>query len=100
MGSFSEHEARFRRREILQILAADCDYTCNEALLRTMLAERGYQASSDRLRTDLAWLAEQGLVRVRELGDLQIATVLAAGVDVATGLVNAPGVQRPDPGRA
>lgn len=99
MGNFTEFEARYWRREILQILAGDTDYTCNESLLRMMLAERGFRVSGDQLRNELSWLCEQGLAKVREIGDLQIATVLARGADVASGAISVPGVQRPEPGR-
>ena len=99
MPDFRTFESEVRRREILAALASDPDYTINEALLRRVLREQGIGTSADQLRADLAWLQEQGLIRLRELGEVQIATALERGVDIATGAAQVPGVARPEPGR-
>jgi hypothetical protein len=57
----------------------------------------GHTASLDQVRTDLAWLAEQGLVSSRTTADVTIATLTARGVDVATGRAVQPGVKKPMP---
>jgi len=50
------------------------------------------------VRTDLAWLAEQGLLQTATTGDVTMATLLTRGVDVAAGRAVVPGVKRPLPG--
>lgn len=99
MSNFAQFETEMRRREILVALANDPDYTINEGLLLRVLAEQGIGTSADQLRTDLAWLAEQGLIRLRDIGEVQVAQVLQRGVDVANGAARVPGVARPAPGR-
>lgn len=95
--SYTSFEAQFRRRDILLTLAQSGDYTCNSALLRTMLRGRGYSVSTDQLQADIAWLVEQNLVKSRDLGGLALVTALARGVDVATGDAIVPGIARLEP---
>ena len=94
-ADFGAFEARHRRRDILAALLASRDYSCNEGLLRTLLREQGYLVSGALLRQDLAWLVEHGLVRLREIGEVQIATLIERGRDVAEGAEFIEGVERP-----
>lgn len=87
-----------RRLVILKVLLDSAGYACNEHLLGTLLGSFGHAVSNDRVRTDLAWLLEQGLISVREVGGVQIATLLQRGSFVATGVASVPGVKRPAPG--
>jgi hypothetical protein len=51
------------------------------------------------VRSEIAWLAEQGLATSDELpGGLLVATLTERGSDVASGRASVPGVQRPNPG--
>ena len=47
------------------------------------------------MRAELAWLAEQDLLKVEQLDRLQVATLTGRGQDVATGAATVPGVKRP-----
>lgn len=87
-----------RRLVILKVLADSAAYACNEHLLGTLVAAFGHAVTNDRLRTDLAWLAEQGLVEVRQVAGVEIATLTQRGLDVAQGRAHVPGVKRPAPG--
>lgn len=87
-----------RRLAILKLLQDSAGYACNEHLLATLLGSFGHAISVDRLRTDLAWLAEQGLIAVRDVGGVEIATIVQRGLDVAQGIAHVPGVKRPAPG--
>jgi len=86
-----------RRLMILQLLAADSDYSANDTLLQELLALQGNGVSLDVVRTDLAWLAEQDLIMLRELPGCKVATLRSRGIDVANGLAVVPGIARPRP---
>ena len=86
------------RLAILQILEQDSDYAHNETVLQAALSAVGHGVSADRLRSELAWLAEQGLLVVEDAGGLQVAKLTRRGGDAAMGRTNVPGVARPRPG--
>lgn len=86
-----------RRLVILKILQESDHYSTNEHLLRTVLHSFGHNIGRDKLRTDLAWLQEQGLVTLETVGDVQIAKLTGRGQDVANGSSSVPGVKRPEP---
>lgn len=98
MKNYEQALAEDRRLVILLILAASDGYRCNEFLLQTLLEQRGHMVSDDRLRTDLGWLEEQGLVTVKDIEGTQIATVNRRGVEVSEGRSAVPGIKRPRPG--
>lgn len=86
------------RLRILQLLSADSDYAANEDVLQSALELAGHDIGIDKLRTEVAWLAEQGLVTTEKLSVLSIVKLTRRGVDVAHGRANVPGVARPAPG--
>lgn len=98
MPSYAEHFAEDRRLAILRLLSDAPDYIANEFLLQSALANHGHSVSRDRLRTDLAWLAEQQLIHVNPGDTLHVARLEPRGADVAAGRAVAPGVKRPAPG--
>ena len=100
MSSFSELLDADRRIVILRCLSEDPGYDLNESVLQSMLEAIGHNVSRDRIRTDFQWLEEQGLVRLREVVNVQVASLTPRGADVATGKVVVPGVKRPRPGGA
>lgn len=92
-----------RRLVVLRLLHEDSDYSLNESLLGKALSAYGHGIGRDLLRTELAWLAEQGLVKVEELPrpgkePLLVATLLGRGAEIAEGRATVPGVARPTPG--
>ena len=95
--SFADTESEHRRLVILLALKESPDYTSNEYVLVDSIAHFGHRVSSDKLRTDLAWLDEQGLVIAQQPGGVWVVTVTRRGDDVATGLATVPGVKRPRP---
>ncbi len=62
MMSFAKLVQEDMRLVVLRVLAEDADYSHNEHLLRSVLSSLGHNISLDRLRTELSWLSEQGLV--------------------------------------
>ena len=95
--SYSKLFAEHLRLAILQVLEQDADYAHNETVLQSALAALGHGIGSDRLRGELAWLAEQGLLAVEDASGMQVATLTLRGADVALGRARIPGVARPRP---
>jgi hypothetical protein len=98
MTSYAEHFAQDRRLTILKILDKAPQFTANEFLLQAMLAGHGHSVSRDLVRTDLAWLAEQALVRFDAADKMGVGILTERGADVAAGRATVPGVKRPAPG--
>lgn len=81
-----------RRLGILGLLEAARPLGLRTGLLADALGDTGRPASADVLRSDLAWLNEQGLATV----DGDVARVTERGIDVALGRARSPGVRIPD----
>lgn len=86
-----------RRLVILRILSESDQYSTNEHLLKMAMHMFGHNVGTDLARTELAWLKEQGLVSVDEIGGVQIPKLTGRGLDVAQGSTVVPGVKRPAP---
>lgn len=97
MNAFEKIVQQDIRLVILQLLNQDADYKHNEHVLKAALKAVGHNISGDRLRTELAWLAEQHLVETAPVSGMMIVRLTARGADVAEGAVLVPGVKRPDP---
>lgn len=87
------------RLTILRLLSEDPDYRLNDSLITDMTEDYGFTPSRDKVRTELAWLKEQGLIKTDDDPGITIATLTERGLDVARGRVVVPGVKRPSPGR-
>tara|TARA_B100000700_G_scaffold243999_1_gene272054 strand:- start:2473 stop:2769 length:297 start_codon:yes stop_codon:yes gene_type:complete len=93
--SYRKFAAADQRMVVLQALEEDPGYSHNEGVLRSVLCTFGHQVSRDGLRTELAWLAEQGLITLSDAGGVQVAKLTSRGEDVAQGHARVPGVARP-----
>jgi Tfp pilus assembly protein PilN len=89
--------AEHARLTILKVLARQAGYHANDSVLADALAAYGFRLSRDRVRTEIDWLAEQGLLTVAQAEHLVVATATRRGVDVAEGLATTAGVKRPGP---
>lgn len=97
--SYEQSLAEDLRLRALMLLTELPAWSGNEMALARLLAERwGHAISGDRLRAELAWLDEQGLLTVQKPGGVWLATLSARGMDAARGLASVPGVARPRPG--
>lgn len=94
---FSDLLAADLRLVVLLSLAQDTDYAHNEHVLKGMLAQLGHTVSRDKLRTELAWLQEQGLIELQDVTGTMVAKLTGRGKDAAEGAVIVPGVKRPEP---
>lgn len=97
MAEFSELVREDRRLTILRLLEQSDDYSANHYLLCSALAGFAHNCSSDAVKTDLEWLAEQGLVTTKTTGEVLIAKLTSRGEDAAHGRARVPGVKRPRP---
>ncbi|WP_298438022.1 ArsR family transcriptional regulator [Geobacter sp.] len=95
--SFRELVIADIRLVILRALEQDLGYSHNESILHSVLEKFGHKCSRDQVRTELAWLQEQGLVTLETVADIFVATITQRGADVATGRTVVPGVKRPNP---
>lgn len=97
-GDFREFISTQLRLTILRLLAEDGVYTANSSVLASAVASMGFNVSRSQIRTELAWLKEQGLVTLTQpLSDLDVASISERGLDVAAGRARVPGVDRPTP---
>lgn len=85
------------RLAVLQVLEEDPGYSHNERILKAALGRIGHQVSGDRLRTELRWHEEQGLVAIEDVGGLYVVKLTHRGEDVALGRARVDGVARPRP---
>lgn len=94
MTEYRDRHAALMRRMLLEALEREPGYAAPDLLLQAALEAQAMVVGLDRLRTELAWLAEQGLVE-----HMTGATMLTPrGLDVALGRADVPGVQRRPPG--
>lgn len=96
MSTFRDLVQQDRRLVILRFLQEE-DYTLNTSVLQTALHSVGHNCSRDCVEIDCAWLAEQGLVAVEQVGPVNVVRLTSRGVDVANGHAQIPGVARPRP---
>lgn len=63
------------RLSILRTLAGAPGYKANSSVIHSVATEFGLVTSRDRIRTELAWMAEQGLVACQDMVGLTVATL-------------------------
>ena len=97
MSAFANLVTEDQRLRILQLLDQTEGYDLNLRILTDALAVLGHRPSQDKLRSEVAWLEEQGLVSTREVGSILVVTATERGIDVAHGRGRMPGVKRPAP---
>lgn len=98
----NDHFTESLRLTILRRVAGVEGRTANEHVLHVSVDGYGFHVSRDRIRTELAWLRDQGLLAVVELeraGDrpLMVATANSRTIDVVEDRAVVPGVARPSP---
>ncbi|WP_346815488.1 VpaChn25_0724 family phage protein [Aeromonas hydrophila] len=74
----------------------DIGGAANESILNDCLDQLGTgRVTRDRVKILLAWLEEQGLVRIERLATVQVAHLTGRGQDAAEGRATVPGVKKP-----
>lgn len=95
MSQYLDYLREDQRLVILRVLAGMPSYTANSSVLHGLLGKFGHNPSRDQVKTEIQWLAEQGLVTIEAVSDLLIARITERGADVAAARVTVPGVKRP-----
>lgn len=99
MTEFADHWRKHLRITILKLMMPAQGYRSNESILHGQLPRMGFNCSRDQVRTEITWLAQQGLVSVEETEGFLVADLTVQGIDVAEGRSTHPDVQRPSPRR-
>ena len=98
MTEYADTHAGHLRLTILRLLAYQGGgYAANESVLSDGVNAMGFRVGRDRVKTAIAWLAEQGLVAVEEVEHMSVAILSQRGLDAAEGRIVVPGVKRPAP---
>lgn len=98
MKTFAERLREDRRLVLLRLLEEQNARRANSSILHAGLHHLGVAATRDDVQTDLAWLAEQGLVQLDEaVPGVSVAALTGRGHDVVHGHAIVPGVSRPSP---
>ena len=88
-----------RRLVLLMLLAKMPDYASPHYAIREALDRLGHAVSQDKIRTDAAWLEEQGLITItRPAEGLEVYRLTSRGKDVSENKATVPGVKQPEPG--
>lgn len=93
--SFSDYLRKDVRLVTLRILAEMPGFRANSSVIANVLHQFGHVATRDQVKTELRWLAEQGLIGLDEAGSVLVATLMERGQDVAEGRAVVDGVARP-----
>lgn len=80
---------------LLRILSEMQTYRTNSSVLVGLMEKLGHTMTRDQVKTELRWLAEQGLLTVEQAGSVLVATLDGRGQDVAEGRARVDGIQRP-----
>lgn len=95
MADYADHRRKHLRLAILRLILGDQGWRSNESLLHGYLPGLGIAVSRDQVRSELAWLADQGLVTLADDREFMVAELTTHGADVASGNITHPDVQRP-----
>ena len=93
--SFAEYLRKDMRLVALRVLSETPGFRANSSVLFNLLDQFGHAVTRDQMKTELRWLAEQGLVEVDEAGSVLVAKLTERGQDVAEGRAVVDGVARP-----
>jgi hypothetical protein len=93
---FAQLIAKDIRLVMLRSMAEDGN-SLNESMLHTILEMFGHTISRDRVRTEMRWLQEQGLVTIDQVAGILVGRLTGRGADVAQGRCKIDGVKTPRP---
>ena len=93
---YKQHVIKDQRLTMLRLLHEAHGFDLNDTIIGAGLMEFGHRLSNDALHTQLAWLAEQGLLTTQVVcgGTTWVAQLTRRGEDVATGCASVPGVRK------
>jgi len=85
------------RIAMLRGIEKGASYSMNDSMLHSYLCQIGHKCSRDQVRSQLQWLADQGLITLEVPYGVMVATMTERGLDVANARATVPGVKRPSP---
>jgi hypothetical protein len=89
------------RLATLRLLEQSPGYAANSSVITTSVKEMGLRVPRAFVETEMAWLDEQGLIKLDRVSastkEILVAVLTERGMDVALGLSTVPGVKRPSP---
>ncbi|WP_151730343.1 VpaChn25_0724 family phage protein [Acinetobacter junii] len=84
------------RLVILRCLNELPSYRANSSTLTSLLDTYAISMTRDGIKTQLSWLAEQGLIEIEDdLGSVLVVKLTERGQDIANGRSTTHGVKRP-----
>ncbi len=92
---FAQHLRQDQRLVLLRILSEMPSYRANSSVLVGLMEKLGHTMTRDQVKTELRWLAEQGLLSVVDAGSVLVVTLDERGQDVAEGRAKVDGIARP-----
>lgn len=93
---FSELVTKDIRLVMLRSMAEEGN-ALNESMLQSVLDMFGHEVSRDRVRTEMRWLEEQGLVHVEDIAGVLVGKLTGRGLDCSEGRCKIDGVKAPRP---
>lgn len=93
--SFADYLRKDVRLVVLRVLTEMPSYRANSSVLSNVLHQFGHSVTRDQVKTELRWLAEQGLLLLEEAGSVLVATLEERGQDVAEGRAKVDGIAKP-----
>lgn len=94
--SYSEKFIEHLRITILRFLQEEANYALNESLLLDYTESFAFDRDRTRLREQLRWLEDEGLITLESVCGIYVATLTKRGLDVAGGKKH-EGVKKPEP---
>lgn len=94
--NFSQLRTADMRLVILRSMAEDGN-SLNESMLQSVLELFGHSVSRDKVRTEMRWLEEQGLVHIDSVAGVLVGRLTGRGADVAAGRCRLDGIKCPRP---
>lgn len=94
MSNYGKFLEPRRRGVLLAILHQSGAQGAGLSVLTSVAQQAGYRASYEVIEADLTMLSDIGLVTLRTIGTVQLASITQRGSDVATGQQTLPNIER------
>lgn len=94
MNNYGKFIEPRRRGVLLAILHQSAIQGASVPVLASVAQQAGYRAARETIETDLAVMADMGLLTLRDIGTVRMARIEPRGSDVATGQLALPGIER------
>jgi hypothetical protein len=96
--SYRHTLAEHVRITLLRLLEEAPEHESNNSILADGVALYGLKVARDFVNTELAWLDEQGLIKLERVSStISVARLTSRGLDVARGRATVPGVRKRGP---